>query len=321
MLLFAGLVGLRVYLSRAYVAAVLAGDAPYVAGRSRLSFDFSKLTIPRGEIHSGGPPKDGIPALNKPVFVAAAEARFLKPDDRVIGVELGGKAKAYPLRILTWHEIVNDQLAGVPLAVTFCPLCDSVEAFDRRTPGGVKLFGVSGLLYNSNVLMFERGKTPEILCSQIKAEVVSGRRSGERLKTLPVELTTWQAWRTRHPRTQVLSTNTGHSRDYAVDPYRGYLDRPDLIFGVRPMSRRLAVKAKVLGVWTGRTARAYPLADLAQSQAPLKQQIDERRFTLQYDPRAKSVRVTHADAGVEWMYSLWFAWYAFHPKTEVFSAR
>lgn len=287
-------------------------------------FDLRRATIPREEIRGGGPPKDGIPALTGPATVSAGAARHLDPTDRVAGVSLGGEARAYPLRILTWHEVVNDTLGGVPIAVTYCPLCDSVAVFDRRTADGVKEFGVSGLLYNSNVLMYDRGGRPEALWSQLEGESVSGPGAGTELKALPVELTSWAAWRARHPDTSVLSEETGHARDYRRDPYAGYLAGPGLMFPVRPTSERLPQKERVLGVQVpGGAAKAYPISAFAGETKPveIRDEVGGRAITLRYDPASKGLRVAQAPEGAEWMYALWFAWYAFHPETEVYQAR
>lgn len=312
--------GVKIYLDRADWAVALEqrpGPRP-----SAPNFDLSQTTIPPEEIRGGGPPKDGIPALTDPEFIDAAKADDLRPDDRVAGVVINGEARAYPLRILVWHEIVNDAIGETPIAVTFCPLCDSVAVFDRQTPEGVKEFGVSGLLYNSNVLMYDRGGEPEALWSQIESGAVSGPKAGQDLKALPVELTTWSDWKARHPETRVLSMQTGHLRDYSRNPYGGYLDQPGLMFPVQPSSDRLPEKAKVLGVWgPDGAAKAYPLSSFAGVDSPrtTRDEVGGKSITLQYDPTADSLRVVEADEGLNWMYSLWFAWYAFHPETGVYS--
>ncbi len=289
-------------------------------GSGDSGFDLGQtLKIPKAEVLSGGPGKDGIPSLTAPPFVDA-DAADLRPADRVAGVVIGGQARAYPLNILVWHEIVNDSLGGEPIAVTYCPLCDSVAAFDRRTPCGVKEFGVSGMLYNSNVLMFDRGGKPEGLWSQLKAQAVSGPQAGQTLRTLPVELTTWADWHARHPETKVLSTKTGHTRDYKINPYVRYFDRPGLVFPARPKSDRLPEKEKILGVWAADgTAKAYRISAFADRREPVqfRDRIAGRSLTLRYEPQSRGLRVVEADKGLEWMYSFWFAWYAFHPKTEV----
>ncbi|MBI3838716.1 MAG: DUF3179 domain-containing protein [Planctomycetia bacterium] len=281
-------------------------------------FDLRNATIPVKQIVGGGPPKDGIPALTNPKQVAVSEATFLQPADRVIGVAIGDVARAYPLRILDYHEIVNDRIGELPIAVTYCPLCDSAVVFDRRTKLGEREFGVSGLLFNSNVLMYDRGGQPESLWAQLKAEGVSGPAARIPLKTLPVELTTWKDWLARHPQSTVLALNTGHSRDYGRRLYAAYFGSPDLMFAVKPLDRRLAAKTPVLGVWTANAARAYPLSQFSDESRQLTEQLDGKAFVLQYDALSHNLRVTSADEDVQWMYSFWFAWAAFRPKTELY---
>ena len=286
--------------------------------REASAFELSAATIPRNEIFAGGPPKDGIPALTNPKLIAAKEARYLNRDDRVIGFVRGQESRAYPLAILNHHEIVNDSVGEVPIAVTYCPLCDSAAVFDRRTPLGQRDFGVSGLLYNSNVLMYDRGGQPESLWSQIKTTGISGPGANQALKALPVELTTWSEWTKRHPESTVLSPQTGHQRDYSRDPYAGYFDRPELMFPATPASDRLPTKERVLGVWSGKTFRAYPQSAFSSKKPRADELIDGKRILVEFDPASRSMRVARAEKGIEWMYSLWFAWYAFHPETEVF---
>jgi hypothetical protein len=311
--------GVKVYLNQPEHTVALAQSGPR---RSPPSFDLRRTTIPRAEIFPGGPPKDGIPALTNPAFLAADAAKYLRPGDRVAGVVVEGEARAYPLRILTWHEVVNDSFGGVLVAVTYCPLCDSVAVFDRRTLDGMKEFGVSGLLYNSNVLVYDRRGKPEALWSQLKARAVSGPRADQTLKPLPVELTTWADWRERHPGSKVLSTRTGFSRDYRKDPYAGYFGSPGLMFPVRPLSDRFPEKTKVLGVWTeDGTAKAYPLSTFAPltESRDLQDEVGGGKLTLRFDAGSNSLRVVDADQGLHWIYALWFAWYAFHPDTMVYS--
>ncbi len=281
-------------------------------------FDLSKVVVDRRELFSGGPPKDGIPALKNPRLIQAAEARFLRPEDRVIGVFIGKEARAYPLAILNYHEIVNDTVGKTPVAVTYCPLCDSAAVFDRRTPLGEREFGVSGLLYNSNVLMFDRGGKPESLWSQVMTEGISGPAASKGLTTLPLELTTWKAWVTRFPGTTVVSAKTGHRRDYSRSPYSDYFEREALMFPAMPSSDKLPAKSRVLGVWTGKSARAYPESAFSRDRPRITEELDGKKLTIEYNPDARSLRVVEADDGIHWMYSLWFAWYAFHPETSVY---
>jgi len=286
--------------------------------RSAPAFDLTQLTVPEREIHAGGPPKDGIPAISNPRFVSAAEATYLQPQDRVVGVVADQDVRAYPLKILNYHEIVNDRINNTPIAVTYCPLCDSADVIDRRTPLGEREFGVSGLLYNSNVLMYDRTRGTESLWSQVKAEGISGPGAEKPLKSLPLELTTWSDWLSRHPNTKVLSIETGHQRNYDRNPYGQYFSTPRLMFPAQPTSDRLPTKERVLGVWTENSSKAYPISSFSAERQQLEDSLDGKRVVIEYIPDANTLRVAQADEGVQWMYSLWFAWYAFHPETEVF---
>ncbi len=293
--------------------------APGGSGRRATSqFDLSNLTVPKSEIRSGGPPKDGIPALSQPRSLAAKSADYLAAEDRVIGVSIGNAARAYPLRILNYHEIVNDQLGGQPLAVTYCPLCDSAAVFDRKTPLGLREFDVSGLLYNSNVLMYDRHDQQESLWSQLRTEALAGPQVRNQLKLLPLELTTWSDWQSRYPATTVLSTETGHSRNYSRSPYDDYFLSPQLMFPVHPTSDRLATKEKILGVLSANKARVYTRSAFNEQKRRIEDRIDGKRLVIEYNPIADSLRVLEAEEGVTWMYSLWFSWYAMHPETEIF---
>ncbi|TWU24319.1 hypothetical protein Pla52o_22460 [Novipirellula galeiformis] len=285
------------------------------------AFDLRGLTVPAAEIQSGGPPKDGIPALTNPAMVTGGNATYLRPSDRVIGVFADSQARAYPLRILNYHEIVNDRIGQLPIAVTYCPLCDSAAVFDRRTPLGEREFGVSGLLYNSNVLMYDRGGQSESLWSQVKTQGISGPAADKSLRAVPLELTTWKDWLTRYPNTQVLSEQTGHRRDYGRSPYAGYFTNPQLMFPVQPVSNALPTKTPVLGVWTDDgTARAYPLSAFGNADSTLQDTVGGKNVTIAFHREANRLRVVEADEGLHWMYSLWFAWYAFHPDTSISSS-
>jgi len=283
-------------------------------------FDMSQTTIPVFEIHRGGPPKDGIPALTDARFVSADEAPFMAPEDRVIGIAWDGQAKAYPHKILDYHEAVNDRLGDRAILVTYCPLCDCSAVFDRRFGAQQYEFGISGRLYNSNVLLYDRAVDgPESLWSQMAAAAVTGVQSGQPLRRLPLEVTTWGDWHTRHPQTLVLSTETGHQRTYNRGVYQAYFDSPKLMFPVAHLDKRLPLKTPVLGVMSDKVQRAYPLANFTEKQAGrFEDEIDGRRLTLVYEPRHHSLRVEQADPELEWMYAFWFAWSAFYPETQIY---
>ncbi|QDV82211.1 DUF3179 domain-containing protein [Planctomycetes bacterium TBK1r] len=281
-------------------------------------FDLRQATIPVQEIRSGGPPKDGIPSLSNPRMISAAEATYLRASDRVIGVVSGRESRAYPLAILNYHEIINDRIGELPIAVTYCPLCDSAVVFDRRTPLGEREFGVSGLLYNSNVLMYDRSDT-ESLWSQVKGEGVSGPAARMKLTVLPMELSTWAGWRKRHPNTTVVSSETGHRRNYQGSPYTRYFKQPNLMFPVKPISNALPLKESVLGVWDDASALAIPISAFGGKSMQIEKSLGGRKFTVAFDADDQTIRVVKSEAGLRWMNSFWFAWYAFRPETEIAS--
>ncbi|QDT05076.1 hypothetical protein K227x_34740 [Rubripirellula lacrimiformis] len=292
-------------------------------GLGDIGFDLSQATIPLQEIRSGGPPKDGIPSLSNPKIVSAAEATYLRGSDRVIGVALGRESRAYPLAILNYHEIINDRIGEMPIAVTYCPLCDSAVVFDRQTPLGEREFGVSGLLYNSNVLMYDRsnGVVPstESLWSQVKGEGVSGPGAGMKLTVLPMEVTTWAGWQNRNPNTTVVSSETGHRRNYQASPYAGYFQQPNLMFPAKPISNSLPLKQSVLGVWDDAHALAIPVSAFGGKSTHIERSLGNRKFTVAFDADDQTIRVVKADAGVQWIQTFWFAWYAFRPETKIAS--
>ncbi len=285
---------------------------------ARTSFDLSTTSVPAGEIRSGGVPKDAIPAISEPRIIAANQASFLKGEDRVIGVKLGGVSRAYPLMIMNHHEIVNDILGDRSIAVTYCPLCDSAVVFDRKTESGAREFGVSGLLYNSNILMYDRSES-ESLWSQMRSQAVSGVAMGEKLSVVPMELVSWRDWQHRHPDTDVLSPETGLLRDYRRNPYKAYFRQPQTMFPVRPINRQLALKDKVLGVWDESSSVAFPVSKFRGKSLEFRYALGEKQMTIAYDGSSKTLRIVRADEGLNWAHSFWFAWYAFHPDTQVFT--
>jgi len=252
----------------------------------------------------------------KPRFVSADKAGFLKPDDRVVGVAHAGAAKAYPLRILNWHEVVNDTIGTVAVAVTYCPLTASAVVFDRTVNARLLTFGVSGLLYQSNVLMYDHQS--ESLWSQLLEEAVTGPSTGTRLRTLPSVTTTWADWHSRYPATLVLSPHTGHVRDYARDPYADYHDSEHVMFPVRHFDARLPAKEKVVGVRVGNLSKAYTLTGLAGVRR-VEDDVGTARLRIDYDVQSARADVLDVRTGKPWpaVVAYWFAWAAFHPDTLV----
>lgn len=239
-------------------------------GTSSGAFAQSELscTIPKGQIFDGGPGKDGIPALHNPPLVTAEDPGlgYLRSLDRVIGVIWDGQAIAIPHNIGWWHEIVNLDLDGVDLAVSFCPLTGSSLAFDRSAVGGAT-FGVSGLLYQNNLIMYDRNR-PESLWPQMSRGARCGERSGTGLTMFPVVEMTWVGWLRLHPDTRVVSGNTGMGRDYTDYPYGSYdvVGNDDLLFPVPNLDRRRPLKERVLGIPSddGQGGIAFPFGELTK---------------------------------------------------------
>ena len=230
-----------------------------------------RSTIDYREIHWGGVAPEGIPSLDNPAVVGAADVDYLEDEELVFGVALAPDdgtlhARAYPLRILDWHEMTNDVVAGIPVALSYCTLCGSGILFDRRIGYRTYSFATSGLLYRSNKLMFDR--ETETLWSNLTGTPVLGDLVGEgiELKVLPLVVTTWADWKGSYPDTTVLSLDTGHVRDYTPGrPYGAYFASPDTMFPVAARDERLPAKAWVFGLRVGGEAAAFALEALQQS--------------------------------------------------------
>lgn len=280
-------------------------------------FTLEPSLIPPEEILSGGPPKDGIPALLSPRFIAGGVVTFLSDADDVIGVVVNDVSKAYPVKILNWHEVVNDTIGGMPVAVTFCPLTQSALVFGRMVDGEELTFGVSGRLYKSNVLMYDHAT--ESLWSQLLKKAVTGPRAGAALTVYPSARRSWGRWKTLYPQTQVLSDETGHERDYTLDPYSGYYRVGTIWFPVGKVRTDLSPKARILGVTVGQRTKAYPLDRLSRTQGTLTDTLDnnEVRITVSAEGEISDVRLGDGSTPPH-VFVYWFAWQAFHPETDVY---
>ena len=287
---------------------------------SKNGFDLSNARVPIDSIQAGGPPRDGIPPINEPVFAPAQTIEFLEADDRVLGVVLNGQAKAYPIPILNWHEIINDAIGGTSIAVTYCPLCGSGMVFNRQLDQQVLQFGTSGLLYNSNLLMYDQAS--ESLWSQALAQAIAGPRAGERLSFVPARHMYWAEWRKRYPQSRVLTTKTGYARDYHRSPYGDYRARRHIPFPVGQWKRRYHPKTWVMGLALDDQYKAYPYPELAQSETPFTDQVGDQTFQIHYDPKgAGTATVTDIHGQPQpALYTYWFAWAAFYPDAPVYTA-
>lgn len=305
-------------------------------------FDLAGLTLDREHIISPSPNKDDIPSLTTadarppgyqppdhhhwegqrpPAVVNASEDTLVPDDTDIIGVTVNGQSRAYPHTLLDRHECINDTLGGVPIAVTYCPLCDSATIFDRRMGQGenqVTLeFGVSGLLYNSNVLLYDR--THHALWSQVMLTAVSGPFAGQPLRYLDGwAITTLGQWKQLHPDTTLVTYDTGlrryPPRTYARRGYPGYFESDRLIFPVNQEDDRLPHKTPVIGVVHGGSARAYLVSAIDRVwQDTLG---DGASITLRGDGQG-GVAVVDMPEGTQVTHTFWYAWVAFHPETEL----
>lgn len=296
-------------------------------------------------------PKDAIPALSLPEYMLASQATYLRDDDRVISVHYAGDDIAYPTRILDHHEIVNDLVNGQPLLVTYCPLCGSGAAFIPIVDGSVYVFGVSGNLYESDLLMYDRSTNS--LWVQITGTAVSGRETGKRLKSYPVAYDTWQHWRVAYPNGRVLALPKAWRErfgDYGTSPYLGYDSFPDLWFNVSRLDKRLPNKTRVIGVEVLGAYKAYPENRLSSTQLihdrvgamPVAIIVDRDRSRIGvFDETRHRFALKDAsvidELGRAWSWegdvlangrdseesyavvpTYWFAWGAIHPKTEIY---
>ena len=279
-------------------------------------FVLEPASVAVAEILAGGPKRDGIAALLDPPRVDAEEAS-LGPDDWILGMVIGGEAAAYPIAILEWHELVNDTLGGSPILVSYCPLCGTAMVFDRRVGERARTFGVSGLLYRSDLLLYDRDT--QSLWSQILAEAVTGPALGQRLVLLRSRMMRWREWRKLHPKTTVLSRETGHQRPYGRSPYGDYGRSDELRFPA-PIDRRYHPKTPTLGLRVaGGPARAYPAIELVRAGGVAQERLAGRDVRVAYDAERETFSVD-APADVEIVEGFWFAWMAFHPDSSVFAS-
>lgn len=238
----------------AILAALLVATGPANADGERWKregwkTDFSKKSVDFKEILSGGPPKDGIPSIDNPMFKPVGEIKDITGNEPVVSLNIGGVARAYPIRILIWHEIVNDKIGDVPVTVTYCPLCNSAIAFDRRVDGRVLDFGTTGKLRKSDLVMYDRAT--ESWWQQFTGDAIVGEMLGKSLKMLPARLESYAQFKAREPTGVVLVPNNPRMRRYGQNPYVGYdtaarpfLYKGDMPDGINPMTRVVAIRNK-----------------------------------------------------------------------------
>mgnify|MGYP001822442536 FL=1 len=310
------------------------GDGRTVAS---YGFDLSTCLVPEADIVASGMERDGLPTLDDPDTLSIQEVeqknqegrgKFLLDGDRVIGVTLGGDARAYPLRLMRWHEVINDTVGGVPVVVTYNPLCDSVVVAKRTIGSEVQHFGASGLLHNSNLLLYDRQNADGLpsLWSQLQARAISGPHAAEqsRLEILPVALCMWGEWRVDHPHSRVLAPLDRMSQVYKRDPYHSYFGSDVLRFPVDPLPETgdLALKDRLVVINAGADEAAFALPLLTRAAGADHGSYDTAvggiPIRIDFAVHPGVATVTRRDGlgpPPVTRYSFWFAWFAAHPET------
>ena len=299
--------------------AILVGleIAQAVRGSDALNgFDLTGSLVPADEVHAGGPPRDGIPAIDRPRFLTVDQAAHVKAGERVLTLDLDGQARAYPISILNWHEIVNDRIGDRQITITYCPLCGTGMAFEAPDARG---FGVSGLLYNSDMLLYDRAT--ESLWSQIMATAISGPRKGDKLEPVPLLHTNWGHWRAQHRDSLILSRRTGFRRDYDLSPYLGYESSPQLYFPVSDQDARYHEKESVIGLALNGQHKVWPFSELAQANPPVADSLGGQALLVHYDPDQDHAWITdRQDKPLPAVRAYWFAWISVYPDSQVYQA-
>jgi thiol-disulfide isomerase/thioredoxin len=278
---------------------LLPEEPPPAGAESQFSTDFSKHSVPYSEILSGGPPKDGIPAIDDPQFVRIEEAdEWLEPQEPVVLVQVGDEARAYPIQILMWHEIVNDAVGGVPVTVTFCPLCNTGVAFERTFEGQVLDFGTTGRLRFSNLVMYDR--QTETWWQQATGEGIAGEFTGRQLTFVPASMISWGDFKATYPDGTVLSRETGYSRNYGRNPYTGYDDvnRSPFLYVGPETPGTLAPMARVVTVDLNGEAVGYPY-DVLQKVHVVNERVGGVPIVVLWAPGTASALDAGSVAGGE----------------------
>ena len=299
--------------------AAIAAERNYETDILRETFGFTDATqrsVELSDLHQGCHARDCIPAIDKPKFVAAADADHVDDNDVILAIERNGDARAYPTRILDRHEIVNDTIGGTPIAITYCPLCGSGVGVLRTVNGEVTEFGVSGVLYNSDLVLYDRNT--ETLWDQIEAKGIVGPLTGEQLEMVGVTMTRWGKWRKAHPDTKILSADTGFDIDYSMDPYARYRGEDRIMFPVSTTDDRIHPKTVVYGFEFDDVVVAYT-HDLLEQEHNYQHELNGRALQVSLNDDG-SVTLTDGETGRQRapVRLFWFAWYSFHPDTELF---
>jgi hypothetical protein len=298
-----------------YLAIGLLATAP-AAETSLNGFDLDGALLPRQEIRAGGPPRDGIESVDEPEFVAAEKAHWVVERNPVLGVAVGEEAHVYPVHLIEPHQIVNDEVGGVPVVVTYDPLVAVPRAYRSKVEGRTLSFGVSGLVYNSNFLFYDR--QTESLWLQFTGQAIAGPMAGKRLERIPIRQELLGTWLSRHPLSQVLARPRPTKIDYRYSRYSRYMVEDKIIFPVKARDDRFHAKELVLGVVVDGRARAYLGSLVTKAGGKVEDEFGGKKIGLVYstDDGIYSYDVA---AGVDVTEAYWLAWKAFYPDTEVWN--
>ena len=309
---------------------LLASVAPAAAGPAQWQLewpqtDFSRYSVPLNEIRSGGVRRDSIPSIDAPRFVPVATDDTHAASEPVIGLEVGGVARAYPLKVLIWHEIVNDEIAGTPVAVTYCPLCNAAVVFDRTVEDRVLEFGTTGKLRHSDLVMYDRQTLS--WWQQYTGSGIVGQHTGTRLRVLPARLESYSAFTARHPRGEVLVPGDAAMRPYGVNPYVGYdsaavpfLYDGEVPDGIAPLARVVVVGERAWSLDLLRREGRLEIGDLVLTWEPGQNSaLDDRRIAAGRDVGTVTVQSRARGALVDVPYSVTFAFvfHAFQPDGQL----
>ncbi|MBI2085260.1 MAG: DUF3179 domain-containing protein [Candidatus Aenigmarchaeota archaeon] len=299
-------------------------------------------------------PEGAIPEIINPKFVSA-NVTYPEDKDLVVGIVYNGLIKAYPIKILNWHEVINDNFSGKPVAVTYCVLCRTPIAYESKVSGKIATFKVTGILYNSNDVLVD--SVTRSYWSQLTGEAIMGDIVGKNLTRIPVETTTWSLWKSKYPDTLVMSSDTGFDRDYGTDPYGGYEESEKVWYRVKNEDKRLFVKDIIYGVTFAGEAKAY-LKSNVTSIGVVNDQVGKQKLVVIYDKELDVIKIFDRNlkgrelnfeiAGdkivdketnsvwnydgvaiegsmkgeqlkrIDATYGFWYVWAAFYPKTGLY---
>lgn len=234
--------------------------------------------IPENEVRDGGPGKDGIPAINNPSFIKASEVTYLNDNDLVLGFADGDDLRAYPHKILDWHEIINDDTPNHSMAVIYCPLTGTGIGWDREINGMKTTFGVSGLLYNSNIIPYDRATNSN--WSQLLLKSVNGNRKGTDAKTFNLLETSWKTWKAMYPNSKIISAKTGYNRSYNTYPYGNYKSNTNLLFPVSNSDMRLHPKKRMLAIINDGKAAGFTFNEAASGITVQQAGFDNKSYVV-----------------------------------------